>query len=72
MNNLRESQRKNKVCMCVCVCVRERERERFILNIFYANKFIKGFDYVSLPQNDDDVLPLERVLYIKDSKRNPF
>jgi hypothetical protein len=25
MNNLRESQRKNKVCMCVCV--RERERE---------------------------------------------
>jgi hypothetical protein len=55
------------------VCEREREREREIhLNIFYANKFIKGFDYVSLPQNDDDVLPLERVLYIKDSKRNPF
>ena len=26
MNNLRESQRKNKVCMCVC----EREREREI------------------------------------------
>jgi hypothetical protein len=25
MNNLRESQRKNKVCMCVCM--RERERE---------------------------------------------
>jgi hypothetical protein len=56
----------------VCGRERERERERFIQNIFYANKFIKDFDDVSLRQNDDDVLPLEGVLYINDSKRNPF
>jgi len=60
------------VCVCVCGRERERERERFIQNIFYANKFIKDFDDVSLRQNDDDVLPLEGVLYINDSKRNPF
>ena len=31
MNNLRESQRKNKVCMCVCVRERERDSSKHLL-----------------------------------------